>query len=295
MLPILLLLISCNNIESQSIKEANHTADQFNNYWYDGNAEITRYELKQSRYGEIHEGDAVLIFVTEEFRTDKQVKYEGGDRKNVVPILKLNMTKKFLTGLYPYSIMSSIFTPIDINKKTIKVSTTSQEWCGHTFSQLNRDGGDYSSQVFSYFQNEGDEKAKIKDALTEDGLWTTVRLNPNSLPKGDINIIPSTQFLRLKHLPTQKEKATATIIAHQDETLSDKLLSQYILEYSNIDRVLEITYESVFPYQIVAWKEKSKSGRIPSTTAVRSHQIKSAYWGKNDNGDRGIRSQLGLK
>ena len=236
-----------------------------------------------------------MIFVTEEFRTDKQVKYEGGDRKNVVPILKLNQTKKFLTGVYPYSMMSSIYTPIDINNKTIKVSTTSQEWCGHTFSQLNQDGKDYNTKIFSYFQEESDTESKVIDAITEDGLWTTIRLSPMSLPQGNINIIPGTQFLRLKHHPTQKESATATISAHQDESLSDKLLAKYTLQYNNIDRVLEIIYESEFPYNIVAWEERSKSGKIPATTARRTNQIKSPYWGKHNNKDRDLRKELGLQ
>jgi hypothetical protein len=292
---ISIMFLGCNNIESQSTEVIDYKSSPFNQYWYDGTAEITRYDLKQSRYGEIHEGDAVLIFVTEDFRTDKQVKYEGGDRKNVVPILKLNLTKKFLTGVYPYSLMSSIFTPTDVNEKTIKVSTSSQEWCGHTFGQLNRDENDYRSRLFSYFQKENDQDYKIKDAITEDGLWNTIRINPEALPTGDISIIPGTQFLILKHVPAKKEKAQANLSTYQDESLSDKMLSKYTLTYSNIDRILEIIYESEFPYQIVAWNEKSKSNTGPTTSAVRTHQIKSAYWGKNGNNDRGLRKDLGLE
>ena len=33
-------------------------------YWYAGEAEITSYELNQARYGEIHKGKAVTVFVT---------------------------------------------------------------------------------------------------------------------------------------------------------------------------------------------------------------------------------------
>ncbi|MDP7238046.1 MAG: hypothetical protein QGI34_15090, partial [Candidatus Latescibacteria bacterium] len=39
----------------------------FGDYWYQGKAEITSYTLKQARYGEIHDGHVVLIFVTEDF------------------------------------------------------------------------------------------------------------------------------------------------------------------------------------------------------------------------------------
>nr|MBC8451166.1 hypothetical protein [Planctomycetota bacterium] len=57
----------------------------------------------QARYGEVHAGQAVLIFVTEDLSRSKQVKLDsvagaGDDR---VPVLKLNLTKKFDTGVYP--------------------------------------------------------------------------------------------------------------------------------------------------------------------------------------------------
>ena len=64
--------------------------NDFNDYWYAGKAEITRYELQQARYGELRKGDAVLIFVTEDFLTDKQVKYEFGDSGKATSVLKLN-------------------------------------------------------------------------------------------------------------------------------------------------------------------------------------------------------------
>ena len=137
-------------------------AQKFRNYWNQGKAELTRYELKQARYGEIHSGESVLIFVTEPFLSDKQVKYESGDRSKAVQVLKLNFTRKFYTGIYPYSLMTSIFTPTDIFKlRTLKVTSSSQEWCGNTFLQLNFHNNQYTGQVRSYFQNEGDQDVNV--------------------------------------------------------------------------------------------------------------------------------------
>ena len=85
-------------------------ADQaFNSYWHAGKAELSKYSLQQSRYGELHEGHAVLVFVTERMNPKKQVKADrpGAD---TVPVLKLNATRKFNTGIYPYSVMTSVFT-----------------------------------------------------------------------------------------------------------------------------------------------------------------------------------------
>ena len=79
--------------------------NQFKDYWYQGKAELTSYDLEQARYRDIHQGDAVLIFVTEDFSKKKQVKldYPSKNPKDAVPILKLNSTRKFNTGIYPYS------------------------------------------------------------------------------------------------------------------------------------------------------------------------------------------------
>lgn len=173
----------------------------FRSYWYSGKAELTRYALEQARYGEIHKGDAVLIFVTEPFLTDKQVKHESGEGSKAVSVLKLNLVKKFFTGIYPYSIMTSIFSPVDTAKhRTLKVTTSSQEFCGHTFTQLNFRNNQYQTQVRSYFQVEGDRNFYLEATLLEDEIWTRIRLAPETLPKGEIELIPATQFSQLWHV-----------------------------------------------------------------------------------------------
>ena len=77
----------------------NFTNEQFRKYWYSGRAEISRFDLEQARYGEIHKGDAVLIFVTETLNHDTQVKADT-PRQDDIPVLKLNFTRKFYTGIY---------------------------------------------------------------------------------------------------------------------------------------------------------------------------------------------------
>jgi len=57
------LIILCWMIILSVAGKAQDKWQQFGDYWYTGEAELTSYELKQSRYGEIHEGHAVLIFV----------------------------------------------------------------------------------------------------------------------------------------------------------------------------------------------------------------------------------------
>ncbi len=296
----LLGLIGCSVVNSQS-ENGFSPSPEFQDYWYGGKAELTRYKLEQARYGEIHEGDAVLIFVTEDFLKDKQVKYEGGPRgKNVVPILKLNATRKFYTGIYPYSMMSSIFTPVATAEQTLKVTTSSQEWCGHTFSQLNLRNNKYKGVLYSYFMDEGDQDFALDAVLLEDELWTKIRLDPSDLPTGQIELIPGTMFLRLRHEGFQVQKANASREKVNNPALSSEPLVKYEVNYADINRSLSITYEASFPYQIVAWEEKTESGygpakKIMTTKAVKTHSINTAYWGQHDVADAHLRKELGLE
>lgn len=294
-----IIFIGCSIINSKEQAANPPLSQEFKDYWYSGKAELNRYKLEQARYGEIHQGDAVLIFVTEDFLTDKQVKYEGsGPDDNAVSVMKLNFTRKFLTGIYPYSMMSSIFSPVDLSKPTLKVTTSSQEWCGHTFSQLNFKNNHYQGLLRSYFQEEGDQEFNLDQALLEDEIWTKIRLNPSELPQGDIQMIPGTQFLRLGHREFALEQAIAVLETIQDPALSTKPLNKYRIEYRDFHRVLEITFEQDFPYAIVAWEEETQSGfddaRTLTTRAVRTHVINSPYWTRNSVADTVLREELGL-
>ena len=61
------------NCENNLVVEKGSTAtfEKFAKYWYKGKAEITSYKLQQARYGEMYEGTAVTIFVTEDFSNKK--------------------------------------------------------------------------------------------------------------------------------------------------------------------------------------------------------------------------------
>jgi len=299
---VLVILMGCSvNGDDGSGNPPNSTED-FKKFWYAGKAELTHYHLEQARYGEIHSGDAVLIFVTEDFLGDKQVKYERGPRPdNLRSVMKLNFTRHFFTGIYPYSMITSVFTPVESeNASTLKVSSSVQEWCGHAYMQLNLRDNKYKGLLHSYFQSEADQEFELDKALLEDEIWTKIRLEPDALPVGEIRLIPGLQFLRLRHTKTQAETATATLTALTDTSLSDKPLKVYRVEYHDISRVLEITFESTYPYAIVAWQEKTRSGFGPNekwlnTRAVKTKTLWLDYWTKHSVADSTYRKQLGMQ
>jgi hypothetical protein len=268
----------------------------FKDKWFQGQAEISRYALKQSRYGRIHEGEAVLVFVTEDFLPEKQVKMEWGDRGNSVLVMKLNFLRGFNTGIYTYSAMTSIFTPIGLKRTpSLKNATSVQEWCGQTYTQANYRQGRYEITSHSYFQNEADQRMKLPmpaEAWMEDEIWTAIRLYPDALPEGDVDVAPGFQVARFWHLEGKLEKATA------EKTAADKDgTAVFRLKYKNISRDLKIHYAAAFPHDILSWTETetTSEGKTLTTEARRTHHIMTDYWNHNQPEDAALRSQLGLK
>ena len=303
-LPVLLLLtlLGCtanSGVQEEapsvavSLSDSAPPSDEFGDYWYQGEAELTSYTLEQARYGEIHEGDAVLIYVTEDFSKEKHVKLDypqrAGDDK--VNILKLNATKTFNTGIYPYSMMSSVFTPIqgEVYPKTLKVTTTSQEWCGHTFTQINMRKDKYDIQAFSYFESEGDQQKKLEKGMLEDEVWTAIRLDPDKLPTGTVDMIPGTMYQRLGHIEFDVHKAQATLDEEADGLMA------YTLSYPKLGRTLSIHFSKDFPHEIDGWEETtSRGGQELTTKATLNKRIMLDYWAKNSLADLPLRQELGL-
>jgi len=259
---------------------------KFNTYWHAGKAEITSYQLTQSRYGEIHKGTAVNIFVTEDFLPLKQVKADNKNKYNIA-VLKLNSTKKFVTGMYPYSIMTSTFSPINNLKKAVKISFSSQEWCGNTFIQLNN-REEFDVNFYSYFESNADKKILLKKEILENELWNILRIDPKKLPVGNIKIIPSFEFLALNH---QKIKAYKAETALEENTRFLK----YSIYYPSLERRLIINATKEFPYTIESWEETiSKGEEKLITKAIKIKTILSKYWNKNGATDTKERKELGL-
>jgi len=272
--------------------------DQFRQYWYPHGAEISRFRLQQYRYGEIHEGDAVLIYVTETMNPDLQVKADRPGPEDI-PVLKLNHVRKFFTGIYPYSILISVFERADPGSSapTLKISTSVQEWCGHIYTQLNLEENAYRVESHSYFEDEADQRFHLDRVPVEDGLWTKLRVAPTALPLGEVRMIVSPLFARLVHRPLAERQAFATLAESTDaKSLEGNELLVYTLDYPAEKRVVEISFEKGFPHRIQRWEERypGLDGEIATTRAERTHTIMIDYWNHHHDRDRKLLKKLGL-
>ncbi|PVW13970.1 septum formation inhibitor Maf [Marixanthomonas spongiae] len=284
------LIPNSNTEDTDTIANNRQLPEQFKNYWYDGKAELTSYKLMQERYGEIRQGMAVTIFVTEDFLPKEQVKANSPSGK-LVSVLKLNKTKKFTTGIYPYSIMTSTFNPILKKQHVLKISNSVQEWCGQVYMQLNN-RNDFNIISHSYFEGEADQQITLEKTWLEDELWNLIRINPNELPTGDINLIPSFEYLRLRHKDVKAYKANAKLKKGDS-------LTKYDLVYPELERELIVYFNSSFPFEIEKWEETNGTQTNDSirlkTTAHKIKRLRTDYWNMNRNEDTGLRDTLGLK
>lgn len=255
----------------------------FKKHWFDGFAEINSYELTQSRYGEQRKGKAVFIFVTEDFLAKEQVK-ANQKSKTTIPVLKSNRTKSFLTGIYPYSIMSSSFSSLKKKHPLIKSVASIQEWCGQSYLQLNTGEKENTLVSHSYFEGEADQNLKLPKTVSEDELWNLIRFNPKNLPQGEIHLLPALEIIRLNHIEAKAVKATAKLEA-----------GNYTLYIPSMKRSLSILFDQNFPHTIEGWTEKyDHKGEQYTSTATRIHTERRQYWQENNTASARLRAPFKL-
>lgn len=306
-LAIPIFSFNCGNNPAPISTADSRSTEEFDTYWYAGKAEITTYKLQQARYGEMHEGTAVTVFVTEDFSNSKHVKIDNlqAAGSDAVKVLKLNFTKNFNTGIYPYSMMLSVFKPVDTGKREhlLKLTTSSQEWCGHTFTQVDAGKSNYKARLYSYFESEGDQQVELPLVWMEDEVWTQLRINPAGLPIGKVKMIPGLLQQRLLHTNIQAEEAV-TELTKKGQTPawlgSDLQAMRYSIQYKNQQRVIDIYFTEKFPFSILGWEESYPDGfgqdkKVLTTRAIRNKVLLSDYWNHHNTIDAGLRDSLGLK
>jgi hypothetical protein len=282
-----LTFFGCKNSEIKA--QENKISSQVNNYWYDGQAEISSYTLSQARYGELRQGTAVLLYVTETFSEKSFTKADNPSNADI-PVLKCNFMKNFKTGIYPYSVMNTTFYPIK-GGNSIKETNSIQEWCGSNYFEL-KNKTDFEVSLHSYFEGESFENLKVKKALLEDDVWSMIRLNPENLPTGKMNVIPAFSIMRFLH---KEFKAYECQI---DKKIANETIV-YSLNYPELKRNLSITFESKFPNRVLSWEESypdgfEKNPKILTSTGKLIKTIKTDYWNKHSNNDSVWRQKLGL-
>jgi hypothetical protein len=200
--------------------------------------------------------------------------------------MKLNSTKNFNTGIYPYSIMQSSFLPLTRKEPLLKTSSSIQEWCGQMYSQLNH-RTNFEIQTHSYFEDEGDAEYQLRPTFTENELWIQLRIDPRQIELGSSEVIPELSFLQLNH--KEIKSYSANLKQTEDEFIQTSLV------YKNLGRILNIYQNKTFPFSIEKWEEIAMtSSDTLVSKAVKRKTLRTKYWQKNSNKYLHLRDSLKL-
>ena len=275
----------------KSYEPANKSELSYNLPQFSGQAEISTYDLSRARYNNVHPGEAVLIFVTEPFLPNTQVKSDAGGTSKSVKVLKMNKIDRFSTGVYDYSMYTSVFTPIEKYDPLfpLKVSFSSQDWCGQIFTQLNNSEG-YKYSQYSYFQNEGDSMMNQDYALPEENLFNIARIDTALLPKGEFGIFPAQSYMRTAHVDFKIYNANASI------GFKDQLIV-YSYEIPELRRSVRLFLDPKEKMKIVKWTETYPTvfdNKMRTSTYTLKSSFSKPYWNLNRLGDTHLRDSLNV-
>ena len=274
----------------------------FWSFWGDGKAEISTYQIKMSRYNELRDGYAVLIYVTEDMNRKTRIKVES-DRVPVedrLPVLKLNHIIKFTTGIYDYSVMTSVFSSVESEfgrppLKPMKISLTSQEWCGHVFMMAIPHARNLDFTLHSYFEREGDQQRTLRipdNAIYEDNLWIWVRELKGEVmaagQKQEVSILPSMWHARSKHVRVEFQKGWIAKEEGQPIPFEDRARPTWKWSWNVAGKTMTVWVEREYPHRILRWESsQGESGKI-----VKS--VRLPYWQLNQSDKIFYRKELGI-
>lgn len=276
----------------------------FLKYWKSGLAEISSYDITAERYGEMRRAQGVLVFVYEETSAKTRIKVESGKTlpSQRIPTLKLNNVLKFNTGIYDYSVMTSVFSGLSgagVKRpfQPLKVSFTSQEWCGQVYQHVLPRPEGLVSEIHSYFEAEGDARTVLAypkgELYYEDEMPILVReLDGTLLKPGEsrkVNLVPGLWERRKRHeplaiIPGILTKVGPDSLRHAGATMR---IQTWTLDHAGMKTTYHV--EDIPPRKLLAWENsRGEKGRL-----IKS--LRKTYWELNANKDEGLRQELGLR
>jgi hypothetical protein len=277
----------------------------FMQYWKSGLAELTSYDVKVERYGEMRKAQGVMVFVYEEINADTRIKVESAKTPPAkrIPVLKLNNVLKFNTGVYDYSIMTSVFAGLTAPGSLRpfppqKISFTSQEWCGNVFQQILPRPQGLVSEIHSYFESEGDASVTLPYPKGANGVPAAIYYEdempilvreldgavwPLATPR-KLNLVPGLWERRKRHAPLAFTEGVLTKVG--PEKLGDKEAVKWTLESLGTTTTYHVA--ATAPRHLLAWE----NGKGEKGVLIAS--VRSTYWERNHNIDAPLRKKLGL-
>jgi hypothetical protein len=265
----------------------------FWDHWGDGRAELSGYRITVPRYGEPREGEMALIYVTEPHDRRSWIKDDDVSSPHRVEALKLIRSFQFLTGVYPYAVFSSVFSPVDRWGEEpfhpVRIHLDVQEWCGSVSHRVWPAQDRLRSLRLSYFASEGEtlrEVALPEGTLFEDALLIQLRELDGPFQDGEDWegwLVRELWSLRTGHGPVEPVRAR---ISRSSATRGGGPVTRFRVEAEGYNRTLDV--EESAPRRILGWE--TSTGEVAELLTTE----RLAYWSLNRLGDESVRGQLGL-
>lgn len=274
--------------------------EDFYSHWGDGRAEISSYRIEQSRYGESREAYGVLVFVTEDLSAKTKIKAESSTpAAGRIYVLKLNNLLKFTTGIYDYSVMTSVFSAVEPRNarqpfELQKLSLSSQDWCGHVFEEVYAKPDVIVGDLNSYFEREGRQQWQLErpqNFESEDHLLIRIReLKGNWLQNGEsiaVTMLPSLWTFRVRHGTRKLVHTIVTKGKVEEIEVGGKTHKAVRWSWGNDHSQKVVWVEQAASKRILAWTDANSSAELMRTIRV-------PYWHLKANSDAIYREQLGI-
>lgn len=221
----------------------------FTNYWKNNKSEITKYDLKEDS---ISVGEGSLTF---------NINYiQGVNKTDSIQVLHSDFTGKIHKDNYDYSAMTSADLPLNLllRPHAMKVVNSVQEPSNNSFLALSQIPKSYEIVAKNTFKEKVKEHFILERKNLEDELWAKIRMNPDDLPTGDVEIIPSFAYWQSVRKSPNIYEAKAELKEYIGTEFTGKKLMVYSLDYTDLKRKLSIVFEQNFPFEIVGWKRVSE-------------------------------------
>lgn len=222
------------------INQENNTV--FQNYWKIQGIETTKFALKQDS---LIVGEATLSYSLKDF---------GKDQPNgAVHALYSNFTQKINQDNYDYSDNSMTLTPLNslLYPHAIMVVSSSQSKDGTNFLSFKQEPKSYLFVGRNNLEPEKEIHKSTEKGNLEDEIWAKIRINPDVLPQGEIEMIPSLSYWNKIH----KSPSAHEVKAELSDLEGNPKLKIYSLDYPILKRKIDIIFEVNFPYQIMEFRE----------------------------------------
>jgi hypothetical protein len=243
--------------------------------WNDGLAEVATYQAKKKIYGVLRDHEAVMITVKEDFSREMYTKadppYEG---KKLLPVLKVNLFSRIETDNYPYHYLVSLFVKRNDLFHPVKMTVSSQEWCGNTFKLFKNWQSPPSFEYHSYFDEQGDGETTVNfqsgDLLREQLLISLRDIPFQEGYRKTFRLLESQMTNKFKK-PTWQQ-AELVVVGEEDVETPAGTIRSWRLNITSYNDRISIWFSRDYPHPLVKYFDASGEEMILKEIS------RSAYW-----------------